>query len=666
MVVRLEHQFFGKRLAAATLFSLLALSLLILRLYYLQGIYGSYFRDLSENNRTRTVRTTPPRGTMYDRNMRLLVGNRPAFDVGVIPEDVPDLPGTLAKIASVTGRSIDELSSQLALQHGRHRFEPKLIMADVPRAELAKIKAHTYELPGVIVDVVPTRYYPFAELAAQLFGYTREITKEQLDAQDEDVYRRGDIVGQSGIEKTWEKFLRGQAGYRQVEVDARGNRTGELGLVQDLPGKDLVLSIDLELQQAAQEGLKGKRGAAVVLDPNTGEVLALASSPSFDANIFSGNVKIADWQKVTTDKALPLTNRPIASTYPIGSTFKLVTTTAVLAEKKMTPESSLNCPGYYMFAGRPWRCHKHSGHGTLHLRRALAVSCNAFYFQVGQMLGIGLIEKYAKLLGMGRATGIDLPGEVSGIVPSEEWKLKKFGYRWYPGDTLPVSIGQGYIIATPIQMATMVSTIANGGTVYKPLLVKKVIDRLENKTEEFAPTVIRETKIDPKVLEVVRDIAAGVVNDQGATGKAAKFEEIRVGGKTGTAQVTGLGKEHLAEGLMDHAWFLGFAPVEKPMIALGIIVENGGHGGTSAAPISHQIMEAFFRKKGMLKAEVPIEPVPQADISEGVGDEGAEEAADQTRSAPAPTVAPTPAPTTAPSTDRAAADARAEERRVPQ
>jgi penicillin-binding protein 2 len=320
-----------------------------------------------------------------------------------------------------------------------------------------------------------------------------------------------------------------------------------------------------------------------------------------------------------------MTVRPIASTYPVGSTFKLITTVAGLAEKKLTPDTQFGCPGYFMFAGRPWKCHKKSGHGSLNLKRALGVSCNAFYFQLGQLLGIELIERYAKMMGLGTQTGVDLPGEVAGIVPSDEWKRKKYGVRWYPGDTLPVAIGQGYVVATPIQMAVMMSTIANGGTVYRPHLVKKVNPRDGAPSREIKSEIIRNTGISPKVLADVREIAAGVVNDQGSTGRAAKFDEFRVGGKTGTAQVTVLGREKSAEGLGDHAWFVAMAPVENPVISLAIIVENAGHGGTAAAPISHQIMEVFFKKKGVLKDPVPEGQPEEAAIQEGVGDDAGEE-----------------------------------------
>jgi len=628
MALRIENQFFGKRLAAFTLFFLVALSLMVLRLYYLQGINGACFRDQSENNRTRTVRTIPPRGLIYDRERRLLVGNRPSFNVTLIPEDVVNLEETLQKLSAITGRSIETLKERLQTQRGRHRFEPKIVIADVPREELAKIVANSIRLPGVIVDAVPARSYPHGSLAAQVFGYIREISKDQL--ADNDFYRRGDLVGQSGAEKSWEKELRGKAGFKGVEVDARGNRTKELGGVADEAGNDLELTLDLDLQEAAEKGLNGRKGAVVVLDPNTGEILALASAPSFDPAIFSGAVAASEWSKLMSDKSLPMTVRPIASTYPVGSTFKLITTVASLAEKKLTPETQFNCPGYYMFAGRPWKCHKKSGHGALNIRRALAVSCNAFYFQVGQLLGIELIEKYAKLMGLGAPTGVDLPSEVSGIVPSDEWKRKKYGVRWYPGDTLPVSIGQGYVVATPIQMALMVSTIANGGTVYRPHIVRKINYRSGEVAKEIQPDVIRQTAISPQVMADTREIAAGVVNDRGSTGTAAKFDEFRVGGKTGTAQVTVLGREKSAEGLGDHAWFVAMAPVENPSIALAIIVENAGHGGTAAAPISHQIMEVFFKKKGVLKDPLPpAKTVEEEAEQEGVAEEVIEESNSQ-------------------------------------
>ena len=371
-----------------------------------------------------------------------------------------------------------------------------------------------------------------------------------------------------------------------------------------LPGKDLHLTLDLDVQRAAEQALGGFRGAVVAMDPKTGDIIALVSTPTYDANVFSGQVSADAWQGLTKDANDPLQNRALSMVYPPGSTFKLVTSLAALAEGRASEHTELNCPGYYFFKGRRYHCHKRTGHGTVSLRRALMVSCNAFYFQLGQMLGIDVMERYGKALGLGAKTGVSLPGEVPGIMPSEEWKRKQHGERWFPGDTLPVSIGQGYVVVTPIQMAVMASALSNNGTVYRPRLVEKVVDRLSGESRVIPPEVVRTMDVKPEVFKLVRSIASGVVNDSNGTGKAAKLEGILVGGKTGTAQVGKLGKESLGERFRDHAWFVSFAPVEDPLLAVSVIVENSGHGGQFAAPVAKKVFETFFRKKGMLPPEV--------------------------------------------------------------
>ncbi|MCC6953481.1 MAG: penicillin-binding protein 2 [Deltaproteobacteria bacterium] len=626
IVGRLEHPFFGRRLTGAAFFSLVMLSLLVLRLWYLQAVQGTHFRDLSENNRIRSIRTVAARGSVYDREGRVLVGNRPAFQVAIVPEDTPSVKDAIALIAQVTGRSVEELTKNFETQRSRYHFEPKVIISDASREELAKVKVNSFRLPGVIVEVVPTRDYPFRNAASQLVGYSREISKSQLDKLGKDGYKRGDMLGQTGLEGTWEPQLRGKSGFRQVEVDAMGHRIGDRtagGELPGLPGKDLHLTLDLDLQRAAEEGLGAFRGAVVALDPNNGDVLALVSTPTYDANVFSGQVSSEAWRGLIDDANDPLQNRALSMVYPPGSTFKLVTSLAALAEGKATEHTELNCPGYYKFGNRRYHCHKRSGHGGVSLRRALLVSCNAFYFQLGQQLGIQVMERYGKMLGLGAQSGIELPGEVPGIMPSEDWKKKQYKERWYPGDTLPVSIGQGYVVVTPIQMAVLAATLANDGIVYKPRLVQRVVDRLTGEQQEIPPTVVRKLDIKPEVFALVRSIAAGVVSDPHGTGKASKLPGISVGGKTGTAQVGRLGKESLGERFRDHAWFVSFAPVEKPMLAVSVIVENSGHGGQFAAPIAKKVYEAFFRKKGMLPPEVvgeggtgPAGPT-EADTSEG-------------------------------------------------
>ena len=606
MIFRGEHPFFGSRLRVAVIFCCISISSLIVRLWYLQGIHGSHFRDLSENNRTRTIRTLPARGNVYARGGELIVQNRAAFNVALMLEDVPDLNQILERLAEITGREVSSLKSLLDSQKWHRPFEPKIVLTDVSREELAKIKVNGYRLPGVIIEVSPTRSYPFHSVSSHILGYVREIGKTQLEKDTEKRYAPGDMIGQEGLEKYWESRLRGEAGFVRVEVDAMGNRRGELGIVDSKPGEDLYLTIDLDVQRAAEEALAGEKGVVVALDPSSGEILALASSPSFDANLFSGEMSPTEWSRILSDKAHPLNNRAISARYAPGSTFKLIMAVAGLVEGKVTPDTHFFCPGYYFFAGRRYRCHKHSGHGSVNLETAVTVSCDSYFYQLGQALGINTIHKYSSYFGLGALTGIDLPSEKKGIVPSEDWKLKYLGERWYPGETLSVSIGQGYLSVTPIQMAIAMSALVNGGKVYRPLIVKKAVNREKNIVEEYTPELIRQVPVDPKILAMVQQYAVSVVHDQRGTGHKAQIQGIQIGGKTGTAQVVTLGKEHLGKEFQDHAWFISFGPYPEARIAIAIIVENGGHGGATAAPISKKIMEVYFKKLGILPESLPI------------------------------------------------------------
>ena len=387
-----------------------------------------------------------------------------------------------------------------------------------------------------------------------------------------------------------------------MEVDASGNRRGELGIIDNVPGNDLYLSIDSDLQRVAETMLGEHSGAVVAIDPSNGEVLAIASNPSYDPNTFSGRMTSDEWRAVSENRANPLRNRAISDMYPPGSTFKLISTTAGLAEKVINENSSVTCPGYFML-GRRWHCHKHSGHGHVALNDAVMQSCNVFFYNLGQMLGIERLSEYSALFGLGQLTGIDLPGEVSGLVPTPSWKKEKIGERWYPGDTIPFSIGQGYVSATPLQMALVASIIANGGTVYQPHLLKRVLNHENGQESVFAQRESHKIKISPTVWRKVQSLATGVVEGQRGTGKRAAIRGIVVGGKTGTAQAGAVG-----QGLEDHAWFISFAPVDAPRIAMAVLVEYGGHGGVTAAPISKAVMEVYFRKIGLLPPQIPLMP----------------------------------------------------------
>jgi penicillin-binding protein 2 len=603
MAARGTNVFFGKRLFIASAFVCFILGAITIRLWYLQGLRGSYYRDLSENNRTRTIRTAAPRGIIFDRNGNVLVGNRPAFDVALLLEDVPDVDKTIEDIANIVGRDINELRESFNNRKPSRPFEPKVLLGDASFEELSKVKANAYRLPGVIVNIAPRREYPHDALGSQTFGYVRKISKQQLLAKRDNGYFSEDVVGKAGIERQLESELRGKHGAVRVEVDAVGNRRGELGIVDYLPGKDVHLTIDLDVQRVADEMLLGQKGAVVAIDPRNGEVIAIASAPGVDGNFFSRAFSGEEWKEVALNKSRPLQHRAIGEVYPPGSTYKLLVGLAALEEKVITPRTEFKCPGHYLFAGRRYHCHKRSGHGTVNLKKAIRESCNSYYYQLGQLLGVEAMHKYSMLLGLGAPTGIALPGEKKGIVPSKEWKLNYHGERWYPGDTIPVSIGQGYLAVTPIQMAVSMAAIANDGTVFKPMLIRKIVDRVDGKEEEFSSEVVRTVPIDARLI---RKYAVGVVEHQKGTGGRARIEGVSVGGKTGTAQVSALGKGEGIKELQDHAWFVAFGPAEKPSIAIAVIVENGGHGGSTAAPIAKEVMETYFRKIGVLPEQTLV------------------------------------------------------------
>ncbi|HMO17520.1 MAG TPA: penicillin-binding protein 2 [Oligoflexia bacterium] len=576
---------------------------LLLRLWFLQCLYGSYYRDKSENNRIRTIRTIAPRGSIFDSDGRVLVRNRPSFNIALMREDANNPKETIYEVARIAGLNPDTVFEQYQSDRSTPRFEPKVIVRDISKDILSKVKARAYLLPGVIVQAVPTRTYPYGKSAAQLFGYVREVNKQQLEEKSNVGYRLGDSIGQTGLEKQYESTLRGFSGYLQVEVDAMGSRKKELDLIEAEPGQDIHLTIDLDLQRAAEEAIGNRKGALVALDVRNGAVLSLVSMPTFDANTFSGSVKAKEWQELATDKSKPLTNRAISSVYPPGSTSKLLWSVAGLQERKITSGSRLNCPGYYSLGSRRYLCHKKTGHGPLDLKMAVTLSCNAFYYNLGQMLGIDTMSQYLKWFGVGQLSGIDIQGEVAGILPSNEWKKERFKEKWYPGDSVPVSIGQGYYVASPLQMAIQMMLIANDGQMLKPYLVAKRFDKDLNSVVITEPQLLWTVPVNKEHFRTVREAAESVVANDRGTGKRARLSGVSVGGKTGTAQVSRRGTERKTKELMDHAWFIAFAPVERPEIALAVVVENAGGGGEFAAPVARAVLYEYFKKKGLIKEE---------------------------------------------------------------
>ncbi len=598
-------------------FIAIAFCLVGVRLWYLQIVNGEVFRDKSENNRLQTVFLPPPRGIIRDRNGEILVTNRPSFNLEFIAEDTKDVRKTIERLAKVIDADPEELQQRLSKQRRRRKFEPKLLQKDISRDLVAKVSAVLDRLPGVVINVAPSRLYLHNELAAHVLGYTREITQSQIESPKYPKYFPGDIIGQFGIEAQWERYLQGSRGRKRVIVNARGTRVGELSYAPEVRGSTLISSIDKGLQGIADKALGSQRGAIVALDARTGGVLALSSADRFDPNIFTGELSPKDWKDIISGRKL--NDRAVQGVYPPGSVFKIFTGIAALTEGVMSPKDTINCPGYYFFAGRRYGCWKKTGHGRIGYKASLVQSCDVYYYMAGQRLGIDRIFKYADMYGLGRKTGIALPDESAGLVPSTKWKRrahrKAEDKKWYPGETLSVSIGQGAVSVTPIQVARALAAVVNGGKLLVPKLVRQILAPDGRVIiDETAPNIEHEIQLDPVIMALVKEALVGVVNDPSGTARRAKVEPelgILVGGKTGTAQVAAL--QHGTEGrLNDHAWFASFAPANDPEIVVVALVENGGHGGAVAAPVAQQVLNAYFRAKKGLPLEAEPEPTKES------------------------------------------------------
>jgi penicillin-binding protein 2 len=572
------------------------LLLLLLRIWQLQGVEGENFRHLSENNRLRLKRTPPLRGIIYDRNGLVLVDNRPSFNIVLVPEDVPDLKTTLATMSTYLAEEALFTNNMLPRDPRRPPYQGVVLAKDVTREALVTVEAHQGEIPGVSVEVGSKRVYPPEGLGGHFLGYVGEVNAREREKFPH--YYLGDLIGKFGIEKSWESQLRGEGGGQQIEVDASGQRLRKVGEEEAKTGESLVLTIDLELQRKAEAAMQGKEGAMVVLGVHTGEVLAMVSHPTFDPNIFARGIRTSEWRALMDDPLKPLNNRAIQGQYPPGSTFKVMMAAAALEKGVITPATRFRCSGGLPFGRRVFRCWKRRGHGSVDLRQAIAHSCDVYFYQVGQRLGIQGIADYARLFGMGKPLGIELDHEASGLIPDAAWKKRVLGAPWQAGETLSVVIGQGYVTATPLQMAVVAATVANGGTVYRPRLVKRSTSADGETTRDYPPEMLNETKIHPETMRLVQVGMIDVVNGKGGTGAKAKLPDILVAGKTGTSQVIsgtrGKGKV-LPRQYRDHAWFIAFAPADAPEVAVACIIEHAGAGGGAvAAPTVRAVLDAYF------------------------------------------------------------------------
>lgn len=559
-------------LAAVVLFAVLAG-----RLWSLQAIQGQYYLELSEHNRIRDLKVPAPRGTIYDRRGQPLVSNRAAFTVSVLPMEVKD-PLRLAEMLSpVLGLARADIIARI--EAGRRRpFEPVLLRRDVSQTVVATLEEHRLDLPGVLVQAEPVRAYLYGSLAAHALGYLGEITEGELRSRPG--YRMRDLIGKTGVERVYDDVLRGEPGRLQVEVDAAGRPIRVLGRLPARPGRSLVLNLDATLQAVAEAGLRDRSGAVVAMDPRSGEVLVLASAPSYDPNLFSGGISPANWKRLIGDRRLPLLNRAAEGTYEPGSVFKIVTGLSALSEGVARRDSTFACTGALRL-GR-WVFRDLAAYGTVNFIRGVQVSCNVMFWLLGRAVGEARLARYASAVGLGRPTGIDLPAEASGFIPTGEWKQRATREPWYPGDTLNMSIGQGYVLVTPLQVARMVSAVATGDRLVRPRLVRRVLgpDGVEQQAFDPRDEPI-PLAIPPEALRALREGLLAVA--EGGTGRAAAVPGLSVAGKTGSAENP--------RGI-PHAWFAGYAPADRPSLVVVVFVEHGRRGGEAAAPIARAIFEA--------------------------------------------------------------------------
>ncbi len=603
----LEHQEdlndLQRRFPILIAFVILTFLILVIRIGYLQLIKSSYFRELSESNRLRSLPIEPYRGLIFDRNGELLAHNVPAFHLSVILEDLKNKEATIKMVAELTGISEKDIMTRLSARKDTYPFAPVRIKENISRQEVAVIEANKLDIPGVVIEAVSRREYRYGNMASHLLGYVGEITQSQLDNFEDDSVYPGITVGQDGIEKTHDPILRGIAGYKQVEVDAYGHEMNLFSVREPVRGNDIYLAIDVNLQKIAEDALGDESGAVVAIDTRSGDILVMASHPVYDHNLLSKRLNAKEWEALVNDPSKPLNNRAIQGVYPPGSVFKIVTAAAAIEAGTSAPEDKIFCKGGLQYGRRFYRDWKAAGHGSVALHRAIVESCDVYFYNAGIALGVDRIADYAFRLGLGSQTGIDLPSEKAGLIPTTSWKLSARKVEWIAGETLSIAIGQGYVLTTPVQLAMLISSVANSGVRYQPNTVWAIKDRSNDAKYRFPPVEIGRAEINEETFQILRNALRGVVNEQGGTAARARSLIAEIGGKTGTAQVIAM-KPNMSKELLkekrfkDHALFVAFAPVSEPRIAVAVIVEHGGKGSAAAAPIAKKVIEGHLKNVG--------------------------------------------------------------------
>lgn len=615
---------FQLRLVVGIGFLSVLLAILLMRFVYLQVARHSYYQTLSESNRIAVVPIVPNRGLILDRNGVVLAHNYSGYTLEINQNKTADIEATINDLSTLVAITNKDRKRFKKLLVESHNFETLVIRNRLSDEEVARFAAQQYRFPGVEIKARLFRDYPFGKKTSHLIGYIGRINDTEVDQLEENDlaanYRGSDYIGKTGLEQSYESDLHGTTGIEQVEVDAGGRAVRMLSRTAPVSGNALVLSIDAKLQEIAEQSFGNYRGALVAIDPNNGEVLAFVSKPGYDPNPFIDGIDTQSWDELNNSPDVPLNNRALRGQYPPGSTIKPFMALAGLNFHTRKPEQTINDPGVYYLPGssRQYRDWKAGGHGSVNMFKAIQMSCDVYFYGLATELGIDNISNFLSRFGFGKKTGIDLEGETSGLLPSQEWKMKRYQQIWYPGDTVSVGIGQGYSLVTPLQLAFATATLANNGLAYKPHLVKEVQSPRSSENRFIAKEPLYDLNIDPKDLDLVRRAMVAVTQPGGTAVYASLGAPYHIAGKTGTAQVIAMKQgekydvKNVDERLRDHAWFIAYAPAEQPKIALVVLAENGGHGGGVAAPIARKVLDYYLLGKV---------PKPLADVEVKGGSE---------------------------------------------
>ncbi len=603
-----EIHIFQTRLVLSLGFVLLLLTVLLGRFFYLQVIRQSHFQTMAENNRIALVPIPPNRGQILDRNGVVLARNYSGYTLEIDPKQVNDLEGTIGELAKLVNITAKDRRIFKKLLAESHNYATLPIRSRLTDEEAARFAAEQFRFPGVQVKARLFREYPFRETASHLIGYIGRINEQDLQDladNDEDAnYRGSDYIGKAGIEERYEQELHGTTGFEQVEVDAGGQGLRTLSRTAPVSGRNLVLTLDAKLQEIAEQAFGDYRGALVAIDPTNGEVLAFVSKPGYDPNLFIDGIDSETWDELSNSPDVPLNNRILRGQYPAGSTIKPFMALTGLHYNVRSPETTIHDPGYFTLAGSPhhYRDWAPGGHGTVNLFKAIQVSCDTYFYGLATELGITRMHDYLSKFGFGQKTGIDLEGELPGLLPSEQWKQARYHEKWFGGDTVSAGIGQGYVLVTPMQLAFAAATLANNGIAFRPHLLRGLqsIGAPEQPAQLAEPV---DLHLDPDDVDLVKRAMVAVTHPGGTAAWAGAGATYDIAGKTGTAQVIAVKQNEkyvaskVAERNRDHAWFIAFAPAEKPRIALAVLVENGGHGGVTAAPIARKVFDYYLLNK---------------------------------------------------------------------